>query len=227
MHLPLLFLLLFALPSLANARNRHIAQLSDGPAIDSTLLSNRTQEATAQKKVRLGAKAGIGLSNMNFNKGYPKPATPVEGFWGVGAAGGAVIEIMVYKRLYLQQEYLYAHLQGEAKAEGLGYTLGYLSLPVLLKYQVMPKIAVLAGPQFDLLLHAQQDFEGSSLDIMHETEARNIGAAAGIEYSPTSILSIDARVMHGINHIGIKYGNSAQEFKLESVQVSVVLRPFK
>lgn len=225
-----LLLLFYTFPALAytsQVPGGMLDYLADSLGEDSTRQSIGTNTAAMERKVRFGVKISGGMSNMNFNKGFPKPASPVDASWNVSIGGGALLEVPIYKKLYLQQEYLYADLGGEAKEMGLKYRLGYLYLPVLFKYQLNRNVAFLAGTQFDLLLYAKERYEGNPINIMHETEERNIGLIAGLEYKLTEILYLDVRLMHGINHIGIKYGGASREFKWESLQLSAVVRPLK
>ncbi|SFH06673.1 porin family protein [Pontibacter chinhatensis] len=226
----LLLLMFYTFPVVAytcRVQGSMLDYLADSLSEDSTRQSIGTNKAAMERKVRFGVKISGGMSNMNFNKGFPKPANPVDASWNVSIGVGGVLEVPLYKNLYLQQEYLYADLGGESKEQGLKYRLGYLSLPVLFKYQLNRNVVFLAGSQFDLLLYANERHEGNLTNIMHETEERNIGLIAGLEYKLTEILYLDARVMHGINHIGIEYGGTSREFKWESLQLSVVVRPFK
>ncbi|MCP2045717.1 porin family protein [Pontibacter sp. HSC-36F09] len=190
-------------------------------------LSDATPDLEEDRKVRFGLKLGAGVSNMNFNKSFPKPTLHVDATRGVGGVVGLLIEVPVYQKFFLQQEYLYTHLTGKAKGEGLTYILGYLSLPVIIKYRATPRLSVGMGGQFDLLLYAKERYESTSTNIIHETEERNIGIAVGMDYRLTDRVSLDARFMHGINHIGMTQKKTNQEFKLELFQFSVVLKPFK
>lgn len=201
--------------------------MADSLSEDSTHQSIGTNTAAMERKVRFGVKISGGISNMNFNKGFPKPASPVNASCNASIGGGGLLEVLIYKKLYLQQEYLYVDLGGEPKEQGLKYRLGYLSLPVLFRYQLNRNVAFLAGSQFDLLLYAKERHEGNLTNIIHETEERNIGLVAGLEYKLKEFLYLDARFMHGFNYISIKYGAASREFKWESLQLSAIIRPIK
>ncbi|MCC9167214.1 porin family protein, partial [Pontibacter harenae] len=162
-------------------------------------------------KVRFGVKVGMGYSNTNFNKGFPKPSEPIETIWKMSYSGGFVIDVPLYKKWHFQQEYLYSHVRGEVKAEGVSYDFEYLSLPVLLKYQLTPAFSVFLGPHFDLLLYARERLDDQSIDVEHVIEERNFGAIAGMGYQITNKLSVDARFVRGVSHINIKQGAIAKE----------------
>ncbi len=104
------------------------------------------------------------------------------------------------------------------------YKLNYFSMPVLLKYQFTSKIAAMAGPQLDLLINAKKDSSGNSYNITHDTEERNFGLAVGLEFQLLKNFGINARYMHGLNHVGIGQRSNIKEFKYELLQVSGCIR---
>jgi hypothetical protein len=134
------------------------------------------------------------------------------------------VQIALPHRLALQQEYLFSQVRGEVSNGGAQYTLRYLSLPLLLKYTLVPRVAVVAGPQFDLLIQARQKVGSQTADITHDTEERGIGATAGVEVSLWKRLSLNARYLQGLNHIGIGQRSAVQEFKLQSIQLTLDTR---
>lgn len=182
------------------------------------------EQLPEKPKVRFGARLGINVTNTNFNQGFPRPVEPVDTEWKAGAVGGVFWQIPLSKRLSFQQEYLFSQMGGAVKSTGTTYQMRYLSLPVLLQYKLIPKLALVAGPQFDLLLQAKQRVKGATTTITHDTEERSIGATAGLEFYFTHRLSLDARYMQGMNHIGIGQRSSVQEFKHQMVQVAVAVR---
>jgi opacity protein-like surface antigen len=173
--------------------------------------------------VSFGLRLGLNYSNTNFNMGEPKPVVPVDTKWKPGFVAGALVEVGLSEHLALQQEYLYAQQSGEIK-NGARYRLQYLSLPLLLKYRVLPHLAIVAGPQFDLMLKAQQEVGGQTTDSTHDTEERGFSATAGLEVSILRNLSLSARYLQGLNHVGIGQRSAVQEFKWQSVQLAAEVR---
>lgn len=155
--------------------------------------------------------------------GEPKPVVPVDTKWKPGFVVGALVEVGLSEHWALQQEYLYSQQSGEING-GARYKMQYLSLPLLLKYRVVPRLALVAGPQFDLMLKAQQELGGQTTDITHDTEERGLGATAGLEVSILRNLSFSARYLQGLNHVGIGQRSAVQEFKWQSVQVAAEVR---
>ncbi|MFD1469172.1 porin family protein [Hymenobacter caeli] len=191
-----------------------------------------TVEARAQNpavhapthKISFGIKAGFNSSNTDFNRGIPAPAAPVETAWKPGFVTGFLLQVPIGKRLFLQPEYLYSLMGGKNNTSGTEYSFGYLSLPVLLKYSLTPRLEIMAGPQFDLLIRATQRVNGSSEDITHDTEERSVGATAGLEFYVMRNLSLAGRYLFGLNHIGIGQRSAVTEFEFESVQLTTNFR---
>jgi hypothetical protein len=181
-------------------------------------------EAPRRLAVAVGFRLGATYSNTNFNQGVPKPVVPVETNWRPGVVAGFLVQLSVSKKLALQQEYLFSQLGGEIAAGGPRYTLRYLSLPLLLKYRVLPHLVLVAGPQADLLIQAKQKLNGLETDITHDTEERSVGATAGLEVPVGRYVSLSARYLQGLNHIGIGQRSAVQEFKFQSVQAAVEVR---
>ncbi|MCW3118434.1 MAG: hypothetical protein JWM28_2516 [Chitinophagaceae bacterium] len=172
---------------------------------------------------RFGFMAGVNFSHMNFNKGVPPPPVPVKTTWKTGVFFGFLLQVPVTGNLSVQPEYLFSQLGGENKDSKVIYKLNYFSMPVLLKYQFTPKIAAMAGPQLDLLINAKKDSSGSSDNITHDTEERSFGLAIGLEFQILKDLGINARYMHGLNHVGIGQRSDVKEFKYELLQVSACI----
>lgn len=197
------------------------------------LLSSGSYAASAQAPaeapparklpVSFGLRLGLNYSNTNFNMGEPKPVVPVDTKWKTGFVVGALVEVGLSEHLALRQEYLYSQQSGEISG-GARYQLQYLSLPLLLKYRIVPRLAVVAGPQFDLMLKAQQEVQGQTINITHDTEERGLGATAGLEVTIWRNLGLSARYLQGLNHVGIGQRSAVQEFKWQSVQVAAEVR---
>jgi len=130
------------------------------------------------------------------------------------------MQVHLSGRLYLVQEYLLSRICGEYKLFEAIYTFDYISLPVLLHYQVSPKFMVAAGPQLEILLQGEEEIKGKSSKVTQMTEERSIGATLGLVYLYSDRINFSGRFMHGYNHIGIYQRAGRSEFKYELVQVS-------
>jgi len=172
-----------------------------------------------KRAVLFGVKAGANLINMNFNRGYPRPAVPIDASYRVGAVAGLSMRVPLGQKWALEQDYLFAQMRGANKTTDSEYNFAYLSLPLTVRYQVLPRLWLLAGPQFDLLIRAEQTAAGTTTTTTHDTEERSILSTAGVAVQLTTHLSLTARYLRGFNHVGLGQRSSVEEFKYEGVQL--------
>ncbi len=168
---------------------------------------------------RFGFRAGSNFSHMDFSKGSPPPTAPISTSWQTGINIGVSLAIPLSDNLSLQPEYAFSAMGSEVKADNTRYSLNYLSLPVLLKYNLVEKLSILGGPQFDLLISATKTVNGSKETITHDTEERSIALVGGVEYQVLGPIAVSLRYLRGFNHIGIGQRSAVQEFKFQGVQL--------
>jgi outer membrane protein with beta-barrel domain len=171
---------------------------------------------------RFGFRAGINLSHMNFSKG--SPPVNIETSWGSEMCFGFLMVLPLSDKFSFQPEYLYSQMGSKIKNSDTAFKLNYLSLPVFLKFQLIEKLSLMAGPQFDILINAKKTITGQSFNITHDTEERSLGIAAAMEYEIIESLSVCARYMNGFNHIGIGQRSDIQEFKYGLLQLTACVK---
>lgn len=164
-----------------------------------------------------GFKAGASYSTMNFQAA----GTPgnIKSSWKPGFYLGGLLRVRLNTALSLQPEYVYKMMKGDDIVSNTDFTLHYLSFPVLLRAKLNERIALLAGPEFGLLIHAQQRSSSASLDATHDTEERAVSAVGGLEVRVASSLFVEARYVHGVNHVGLGQRSALREFKWRGVEV--------
>jgi hypothetical protein len=177
------------------------------------------QSMTPQEGRSFGFRLGLNSSNTNFNKGYPPPAAFIKTSRKTGIVFGFLMEVPLAGNLFLQPEYLYSQMGGKVDSSGAVYKFSYASLPVFLKYK-SGKLSISAGPQFDLLLKAKKNMNGTDENITHDTEERSLGAAISVEYLISESFFLSARYMKGLNHVGIGQRSDIKEFKYDLIQLS-------
>jgi Outer membrane protein beta-barrel domain len=170
---------------------------------------------------RFTLQAGANISNMNFNKGEPPPTTHIASAWKAGITMGISMRVALAKKLFLQPEYNYLQRNGADKSLTINYSLNYFSLPVLVNYKITPVIALLAGPQLELLIVAKSKSNSFSTNITHDTEERSIAATAGIEVQIKKLFIVSGRYLQGLNHVGIGQRSSTKEFKYQALSITV------
>ncbi len=113
--------------------------------------------ATQAQEIRLGAKGGVNFSNIGGDNN-----TGVDFKSRTGFHIGALVEIPVSERFWVQPEVLYT-AQGSKTNEikTLGSTvedkvnLDYIQVPVMAKYYVVEGLSLEAGPQIAFLVKAE------------------------------------------------------------------------
>ena len=164
--------------------------------------------------VKFGFKGGYNLSNFGGDVENNKSLS--------GFHLGGFVEIPVSEKFSVQPEVLYS-AQG-AKFEGYGYSFDYktdyINIPVMAKYYVMDKLAVMAGPQFGFLVKAEVEGE----DAKDEIKSFEFGVGVGANYYFTENIFAGARYNFGLSNIND--GEGSDDFKLNNnvLQVSVGYR---
>jgi hypothetical protein len=171
-----------------------------------------------------GFQIGINLSNMNFNAGDPVPAIKENAFWKTGFTFGFQLKVPLAKKLVLQPEYSFSQRNGSDKTIATNYAINYLSLPVLLNYQLAPRFNLLAGPQIEITTSAHSSKNGKSTDITHDVEERGIGIVGGLEFIVIKSFFLSARYLQGLNHVGIGQRSDTKEFKYQAFFLTAGIR---
>jgi hypothetical protein len=182
------------------------------------------QDNTNPSFKRFGFQAGVNAAAMNFNLGNPAPAQKEKLSWKAGISFGFLLGVPLAKNLFLQTEYNFIQRNGEDKSLAKTYSLNYFSLPALLFYKLSPVVAVMAGPQAEILINARSTSSGENSNITHDTEERSIGVAAGLEATVINNIFLSARYFRGLNHIGIGQRSDIKEFKYEAITLTAGIR---
>lgn len=175
------------------------------------------------KPTTFAIKGGIQLVNMNFNEGHSGVAHSLEAIWKSGVLLGGLVRFQLSNKSYMSQEYLISRVRGRYRPYETDYVLDYIALPVLVHFEVRPKIKLATGPQFELLLQGKEISNGKAAKITQLTEERSIGVVVDVSYRYSDRIGINGRFMHGLNHIGIYQRAGRREFKYELVQFCIAL----
>ena len=172
-----------------------------------------------------GFQAGANISNMNFNLGSTAPDTTIASSWKAGFTFGFILQIPLAKKFSLEPEYSFTRRYGADNSLGIDFRMDYLSMPVLVKYQFFERFALLAGPQFELLINARSTNRGENTDITHQVEERSVGIAAGLEVQIVRAFFVSARYIEGFNNIGIwQRASDVKEFKYQLIIITAGIR---
>jgi len=160
--------------------------------------------------VDLGSRTGIGFQGglaFNVHFGQRRGADP-----GTGPIGVHV------EALYAQHS-MKTDLSGDIK-------LGYLEVPVLLKYYITPNLNVELGPTFCYLLSKSPDvLEGTSTTIaIGELKGGDLKGTIGISYQTKSGFYASARYNMGFSDLA---GNFPCKVSTASVSIGYLFNIFK
>ena len=154
------------------------------------------------QEVLFGAKAGVNFASIT--------GEDTDDLDGITAFHfGAVVEIPVSEKFSIQPELLYSAQGAKFSEDGMDIDLklNYINLPVLAKFYVADGFSIEAGPQFGILLDAEVEGDGMSLDIKDNVTSLDIGVDFGLGYKLDNGLNFGARY-----NLGLTDGNDDPEF---------------
>lgn len=178
------------------------------------LCSNQLQ---AQEYFKVGLKGGInisGFSGKDAIQGNFKDRSDIH----LGILG----EILVTREFALQPEIIYSsqgavsasHDLFELNGREVTFKVDYISLPVMLKYFLIPGLSLEAGPRFSFLIDSQaratSNGNATTVDITNKTEKFDLGVAGGLGYDLPFGIFVQARYLRGFSNIfeNVDYRNS-------------------
>jgi hypothetical protein len=179
--------------------------------------SVQAQNSTVKKKSAWGIKTGLNISNIRMEEGPDSD-------WKTGLATGVFFNINAGNSFSIQPEFLYSSMGGKnvgANSEG-SLRLNYFSLPVLAKFKVKNKFAVVAGPQVDVLIMAKTKSSSNQFTKVTESYRENsFNGTAGFEFWPVHCFGLTARYIYGFNNIA---ASDAAKLKNQGVQIMAAVK---
>ncbi|SHG67208.1 Outer membrane protein beta-barrel domain-containing protein [Chryseolinea serpens] len=149
-----------------------------------------------------GIKAGLNLSNMTFSSsGYTTSPS-----FSPALHGGVYLTAMFSEHLGLQPEVLFSG-QGY-KAGDQKYALNYITVPVLVRYNVNSLLSFHAGPQVGFLMSAKEKVSSTSTDIKDDLKSTDMGVAAGIGIDLPMKLNFSFRFVKGLSNVASNDDNT-------------------
>lgn len=169
--------------------------------------------------VKLGAKAGLNLSNFTTSE-----YDAITGFHI-----GALAEVFISEEFSIQPEILYSTQGAEAKVDYADYSweinIDYINIPVMAKYYVAEGFSVQAGPQFGFLIKAEEkeDFEGEkeTFDIKQYLNSFDFGMNLGVGYELPMGVFFDVRYNLGLTKINKESDSEDDDLKNNVFQIGV------
>lgn len=164
--------------------------------------------AFSQASVSLGIKAGANFANTN-----------ISGSESITALHGGAYGLVKFANIGIQPEILFSK-QGSQLTGGSEIDLDYVNIPVMLKFYLPAGLNLQAGPQFGVLLNA----ENENGDIKNQLKNSDLSAALGAGWDAPFGLQFTARYVFGLSDIDDGLGT---EVKNQTFQLSVGYRLFK
>jgi hypothetical protein len=101
------------------------------------------------------------------------------------------------------------------------YKLGYINVPVLLKYTTSSGFFVQTGPQIGFLLSAKASAEGQTVDEKQYFKSTDFSWAFGAGFLTSMNIGIDARYNLGLSNVEKDQGSGTGTIKNSVIQVGV------
>jgi Outer membrane protein beta-barrel domain len=125
-----------------------------------------------------GLRAGMNIANQTSSVNGLSLSVDSK----IGLMAGAYLTIMTSDKFGIQPELVYSQYGSSATSNGqsISNNANYLSLPVMLRYNLAEKINLQAGPQLGILLSATRTSGSSSIDLKDVANGIDFGAAFGL-----------------------------------------------
>ena len=184
---------------------------------------------------QFGVKAGLNVSDISNGAS----GTDMKAKTGIYA--GVTANFPISEEFSIQPELIYNQMGAKTNLYDFGSIIGnvstttkldYLSLPVMLQYNLPSNIYLELGPEFSYMVSAKQSLSSSiitpSTDInMDYLNRLNVGAGFGAGYHFNKNIGINARYTLGLSGLG-KNGNVTDYFldsaKNNNLQVGLNLK---
>lgn len=181
-------------------------------AISSLTFAQQKAKASASP-VSFGVKAGLNVSSINADDAKAK----------AGFYGGVFANIPVATSFSVQPEVLYNGLGAKNKDySSVKLNLDYISVPVMLQYNVLPELYLEAGPQFSFAINKKIKGDGGSVDVDNYYKGFDFGVGIGAGYYIVNGFGVTARFVAGATDI-IK-NNSGDAIRNNVFQVGLAYK---
>lgn len=167
----------------------------------------------------IGIKGGLNLANMSGDELEDNSIRPSFHL-------GAYATFNFGDKLGFQPEILYNSVgtkYTDPDGGDVNFVLNYISIPLMLNFNVNDMIALQAGPQFSLLSSAEAKFDGGSIDFKDFLKGNDFGLNFGAMLN-FGKLNATARYCLGLSNIDDTGGSG--ELKNGVIQISLGYRLF-
>jgi opacity protein-like surface antigen len=150
-------------------------------------------------QVTFALKAGINRADI-----YIDAAVEKEAIWGFHAGGMAQTKLS--QKFLLQPELVFSKKGFRAPsimfADGQDIILNYITVPILLGYQLDKRITLLLGPELGLLTSAKSKFSSAEFDETRMYKKFDMGLDFALSIKPVKNIGVDLRYNYGLTRLG-------------------------
>lgn len=168
-----------------------------------------------------GVKAGVNIANQDISAtGYSLDTKAKVLFHG-----GVFVTWMFSEKLGIQPEALFS-MQGskyDFDTYDAGLITNYVNVPILVRYNITDMFSVHAGPQFGILLSAEEEFDGDKEDIKDDFKGTDIGLAFGLEADLPARLGVGARYVLGLTNV-LESDSSFDDAELKNGVIQIYVK---
>ena len=154
------------------------------------------------QNIQVGVTGALTFSNLSGTGMSNKAQSGIN-------AGGYVL-IPLNKKFSIQPEVLYNYFSvnrannftefyvNNSRADSrVSFNLAYLSIPILINYNISPKFIINAGPQYNILISSNEN-------LMYDVQAiknNDFGIKAGVQFNPSATFNLFASYYTGLNNV--------------------------
>lgn len=145
-----------------------------------------------------------------------------------GWSAGAWLNFPVAKWFSVEPQVMYSSYRYQAK----GTTplllndgkIGYISVPLLLKFHAGDKFAITTGPQIDFVSSVD---DKNNVAVEEDFKQTSFSVFGGLEFCPHGRVTVFGRYIHGLTNMDERTGEvSTMEYKNQNIQAGVKLKLF-
>ncbi|WP_415327245.1 porin family protein [Chryseobacterium sp. MMS23-Vi53] len=182
-------------------------------AASSLTFAQEKAKASTSSPVRFGIKAGLNVASINDNDFKGK----------AGIYGGFFANIPIASSFSIQPEVLYNGAGAKYKhLSDVRLNLDYISVPVMVQYNVLPELYLEAGPQFSFAVNKKVKGDGGSVDVDNLFKGFDFGLGLGAGYYFAQNFGLTARFVAGV--VDIAENNPGDAIRNSLFQVGVAYK---
>ena len=172
---------------------------------------------TVSAQQAVGIKGGVNSANLSGFEGRSR----------ISAHAGVFLHHTINKNWCFQPELLYSGEGQRYISNGIERTLAlsYLQLPLMIQYYPTPQVYLEAGPQFGLLLSAQDkvDEESGHINAKDDFTAAQVALGLGLGFKATEQLILYGRYNFGLTDV-TRFDNIVDHSNVGQVGIAIRLK---